>query len=58
MENDMEKHVQVAVYYFPNFHPDARMEKIHGKGWSEWELVRHAVSRFPDRTSQGAFLVI
>lgn len=40
--------VTVACYYFPNYHPgDARNEAFHGKGWSEWKLVREAKPRFP-----------
>ena len=38
---------QVGAYYFPNFHADPRNEAIHGKGWTEWELVKHATPRFP-----------
>jgi hypothetical protein len=39
---------QVACYYFPNYHlGDARNEKVKGKGWSEWELVKAAKPRFP-----------
>lgn len=38
----------VACYYFPNYHPgDPRNEAVHGKGWSEWELVKAARPRFP-----------
>lgn len=38
----------VACYYFPNYHPgDPRNEQVHGKGWSEWELVKAARPRFP-----------
>ena len=37
----------VACYYFPNYHPnDPRNEKLKGKGWSEWELVKNAKPRF------------
>jgi len=36
----------VAAYYFGNFHVDARNERAHGKGWTEWQLVRNAKSRF------------
>jgi hypothetical protein len=36
----------VAVYYFPNYHLDRRNEAKHGKGWSEWELVKAAKPRF------------
>ncbi len=40
--------VTVACYYFPNYHPtDARNQKLKGDGWSEWELVKAAKSRFP-----------
>ncbi|NIA30059.1 MAG: hypothetical protein GWP06_09135 [Actinobacteria bacterium] len=42
-----EKHFTVASYYFPNYHVDPRNEEIHGKGWSEWELVKAARPRFP-----------
>ena len=40
--------ITTAVYYFPNYHPgDPRNEKLKGKGWSEWELVKAARPRFP-----------
>ena len=40
--------ITVAAYYFGNFHPgDARNEKLKGKGWSEWELVKAAKPQFP-----------
>lgn len=38
--------MQTAVYYFPNFHVDPRNEAVHGKGWTEWELMKHAGARF------------
>ncbi len=38
---------QVAVYYFPNYHPDSRNRIWHGEGWTEWELVKQARPRFP-----------
>lgn len=37
---------QIAAYYFPNYHPDARNAQVHGPGWTEWELVRRAEPRF------------
>jgi len=37
----------IACYYFPNYHIDARNERVHGPGWTEWELVRRAEPRFP-----------
>lgn len=42
-----EKDYTVAAYYFPNYHPgDARNNKVHGEGWSEWEVVKAARPRF------------
>ena len=39
---------QVAVYYFPNYHPgDPRNTEMKGETWSEWELVKAARPRFP-----------
>jgi len=38
--------IQVGVYYFGNYHLDARNEKRLGKGWSEWKLVRESKPRF------------
>ncbi len=39
---------EVAVYYFPNYHREVRNETVHGTGWTEWELVKRAVPRFPE----------
>jgi hypothetical protein len=40
--------VTVAAYYFGNYHPgDPRNEKMKGKGWTEWELMKQAKPRFP-----------
>ena len=41
-----KKTVQCAAYYFPNFHPDKRNEAVHGKGWTEWEVLKCARPRF------------
>ncbi len=42
------KQITVACYYFPNYHPgDERNVKLKGEDWSEWDLVRKAVPRFP-----------
>lgn len=38
---------EILVYYFPQYHPDARNDKARGKGWTEWELVKAAKPRFP-----------
>ena len=43
----MPKDYQVGSYYFPNYHVDPRNEAVHGSGWTEWQLVRHASPRFP-----------
>ena len=37
---------QVAAYYFPNWHVDEFNERKHGKGWTEWELLKYARPRF------------
>ncbi len=37
----------VACYYFPNYHLDKRNAKVFEKNWSEWELVKKAVPRYP-----------
>ncbi|SDM85402.1 Glycosyltransferase WbsX [Paenibacillus sp. yr247] len=42
----MADKTKVAVYYFPNYHIDPRNEARHGKGWTEWELVKQATPRF------------
>lgn len=39
--------IRTAVYYFPNYHADPRNEAVHGKNWTEWELMKHAAPRFP-----------
>lgn len=41
-----EKPVEVAVYYFGNYHQDARNAKRYGEGWTEWKLVKEATPRF------------
>jgi len=40
------KEYQVAVYYFPNYHPDSINSRWHGKSWTEWEVVKAAKPRF------------
>ena len=39
--------MQTAAYYFPNYHADARNERHHGTGWTEWELMKCARPQFP-----------
>ncbi len=42
----MSGEYQIAAYYFPNYHRDARNAGWHGKDWTEWELVKRAEPRF------------
>jgi hypothetical protein len=42
------KEIQVAAYYFPQWHCDPHNDQWHGKAWTEWELVKNAVPRYPD----------
>ena len=37
---------QVMVYNFPSWHPSPVMEKLFGKGWTEFETARLAKSWF------------
>jgi hypothetical protein len=36
----------IGAYYFPNFHVDPRNEKVHGKGWTEWEILKRGEPRY------------
>jgi len=38
---------QVGAIYFPNFHVDPRNEQVHGKGWTEWEVLKRGEPKFP-----------
>ena len=40
------RNYQVGAYYFPNWAPDPRLELIHGKGWTEWELLKRGEPKF------------
>lgn len=42
----MKNRYQIGAYYFPGFHPGKANETWHGKGWSEWELMKVARPRF------------
>lgn len=44
----MKNNYEIAAYYFPNYHTDARNNNWHGMGWTEWELVKRAEPRFKD----------
>lgn len=41
------KDLKLYSYYFPNWHKDARNDVWHGKGWTEWEVLKCARPRFP-----------
>ena len=45
--DEMKPRPLIAAYYFPNWHCDPRIEALHGKGWTEWRVVRYATPRFP-----------
>ncbi len=38
--------MDIAAYYFPDYHADPRNEAFHGRGWTEWELLKVAHPRF------------
>ena len=40
------KKIPLYAYYFPNWHVDALNEKWHGRGWTEWEVLKCARPRF------------
>jgi hypothetical protein len=37
---------EIGAYYFPNFHVDPRNEAVHGKGWTEWEILKRGEPKF------------
>ena len=37
---------EIGVYYFPDFHVDPRNEFMHGKGWTEWEILKRGEPKF------------
>lgn len=38
---------EVMAYYFPQWHADAVNSEFWGEGWTEWDVLRRAQSRFP-----------
>ncbi len=42
----VSKDYTLACYYFPNYHPDKRNQQYHGKGWTEWQVLKDARPRF------------
>jgi hypothetical protein len=47
MHSTVQPHIDVAAIYFPSWHVDPKNEGMHGKGWTEWELVKQAKPLFP-----------
>ncbi|HEY0827735.1 MAG TPA: glycoside hydrolase family 99-like domain-containing protein [Bacilli bacterium] len=47
MDNQNNQHIDVAAIYFPSWHIDPKNEKLHGKGWTEWELLKNAKPLYP-----------
>ena len=41
-----ENDYHIGAYYFPGFHVDPRNEQVHGKGWTEWELLKRGEPKF------------
>jgi len=39
--------IDVAAYYFGNWHVDPRNIPLHGENWTEWELIKYATPRWP-----------
>jgi hypothetical protein len=37
---------EIGAYYFPNYHVDPRNEAVHGKGWTEWEILKRSEPKF------------
>jgi hypothetical protein len=46
-EMEVARKYQVGAFYYGPWHVDPTNEKLHGKNWSEWNLVKSAVPRFP-----------
>jgi hypothetical protein len=42
-----ESKYEVGAFYFPNWHVDPRNELVHGKGWTEWEMLKRGEPKFP-----------
>ncbi len=40
------KNFKTYAWYFPNWHQTVQNDKWHGKGWTEWQVVKHATPRF------------
>ena len=47
MSTNSHSPYEVAVYYFPQYHPDTRNSAWHGQGWTEWDILKAARPRYP-----------
>lgn len=45
-QNASDHPYQIGAYYFPNWHVDPRNEAVHGKGWTEWEILKRGEPKF------------
>ena len=45
---------EVAVYYFPSYHPNPVYSARYGKDWTEWNLAKTATPRSRWPTTGGA----
>ncbi len=46
-ENTSRPNYEVGAYYFPNWHVDPLNEETHGRGWTEWEILKRAEAKYP-----------
>ena len=46
-QNPRPSGYQVGAYYFPNWHVDPLNEETHGKGWTEWRILKRAEAKYP-----------
>jgi hypothetical protein len=37
----------VAAYYWPDYHPDPRMEAFLGQGWTEYQMIAASQPKYP-----------
>jgi hypothetical protein len=44
--NQNEGKYTVAIYYWPNFHPDNQHQSKKGQDWTEWEIVKNGKPEF------------
>lgn len=47
MQMSAKGQTDVAAFYFPGWHVDARNEALEGQGFTEWELVKRAQPLYP-----------